>query len=415
MKKWLVLSLTIVSGLSAVEANDEIAGMMRSKKKQESNRQEPNNECCKPCEPCCVPKPKPCINCECYVPPFYDLQCDLGFFTYGDFLYWYANEGNLSYAMIVEGDVNITAPSTLLKPKTTLHLGTNWDPGFRVGLGWNSGYDGWDLDANWTWYNNKKSNSVSVDPFDFDDTLPPGQLAIIDPWNTGGFGGIDLSASLAPVPNLFSSVAASWNFLLNEVELDLGRKFWLSRRFAMRPYAGGRGAWATTLFKNQAIGTIQGGHFNMSDRFKDKFWGAGLVCGFQPEWFMSPCFTVFANVDTSLLWGQFKINKLENYSLIEGAESAFLSNQFATRFNKMQAMLDLSLGFRWTKVWCQDRFRSSLDAGWEHHIWFDTNNRLKTNGLFSLTSTEQKGFTGYDELVGNLMFGGLVVSARFDY
>ncbi len=410
MSKWIALSLALVQGFS-LSSNTEISAAMR-RQRQPAPAPAMNQDCCTPCTPCCVPKPKKCIDCECYVPPFYDLQCDWGMVTYADFLYWYANEGNLSYAMVVEAATNIIVPSVLLQPKSTKHLGTQWDPGFRVGIGWNSGFDGWDVDANWTWYHNKKSSSVSVAPFDFDESLSPGQLAIVDPWNTGGFGGVD-TVTLAPFPNLFDTISASWKFFLNEIDLDLGRKFWLSRRFAIRPYAGGRGAWATTQFKNVASGTLLGSGIVLSDRFKDTFWGAGLLCGIQPEWFMSPSYTLFANLDTSLLWGQFTIKKKENYRPLEiGTVSA--NNFFQTSFHKMQAMLDLALGFRWTKVWCQDRFRSTLDAGWEHHIWFDTNNRFQTNGLFGL-SNEQRGFTGYEELVGNLMFGGLVINARFDY
>ena len=41
------------------------------------------NSCC--CTPCCVPQPKKCIDCECYTPQYYDLQCDWGLFLTADF------------------------------------------------------------------------------------------------------------------------------------------------------------------------------------------------------------------------------------------------------------------------------------------------------------------------------------------
>jgi len=53
---------------------------------------------CYSCNPCCTPQPKKCIDCECYTPAFYDLQCDWGLFLSVDLLYWYARETNLNYA-----------------------------------------------------------------------------------------------------------------------------------------------------------------------------------------------------------------------------------------------------------------------------------------------------------------------------
>ncbi len=114
-----------------------------------------------------------CIDCECYTPAFYDLQCDWGFFIDGEFLYWYARETNLSYALKIqskekrkvseETQVFIGA-QLVFAPQTYEHLSTKWDPGFRVGVGFNSECDGWDYRLNWTYFHNKKSNSISVSP-----------------------------------------------------------------------------------------------------------------------------------------------------------------------------------------------------------------------------------------------------------
>lgn len=77
-----------------------------------------NTCCCKPCccKPCCVPKPKKCIDCECYTPAYYDLQCTCGFFADVAFLYWYARETNLSYALQVQAVERTTVNGTITDP-----------------------------------------------------------------------------------------------------------------------------------------------------------------------------------------------------------------------------------------------------------------------------------------------------------
>jgi hypothetical protein len=218
---------------------------------------------------------------------------------------------------------------------------------------------------------------------------------------------------------MFDTVNANWKLHLNQVDASLGRKYWLSKRFTMRPYAGGRGAWATTLFRNHATRVGGVDVLDFTDTFKDKFWGVGLMTGFQPEWHFTPCFSIFSNLDAALLWGRFKMRKSEDYvRFVSGTANTQINNNFFTNFSKMTTMVDLAFGFRWTENWCNYRYHAYFDIGWEHHIWFDVNNRLKMNspaGLSALTPTQAKSFASYEEEVGNLMYGGLVVRARFDY
>src|SRR5580700_9702372 len=81
--------------------------------------------CCK--EKCC-PCPKPPVCCECYVPSYFDLQCDSGVLAYADFLFWYAKEDNLSPCTTVIGNSTAIPVSTtsLTAPKKVNHLNTKW-------------------------------------------------------------------------------------------------------------------------------------------------------------------------------------------------------------------------------------------------------------------------------------------------
>ncbi|HSW72541.1 MAG TPA: Lpg1974 family pore-forming outer membrane protein [Chlamydiales bacterium] len=384
-----------------------------------------NQECPqKSCEPCC-PKPTPPICCECYVPSYYDLQCNTGLFIYGDFLYWYAKEDNLSPCTTVQAVTNVvtsTTPTVVLANVKVNHLNTQWDPGFRVGLGYNLPHDGWDIEANYTWYHNKKSHVFSVPGFGSttSNVFPtPGQLALIDPWvNTSVLSPSGTFVEVFP----FDTVQSRWKLSFNQIDLDLGRKFWLSKYTAMRTYVGVRGGWFTTRFNNKGSANYNFASTftftNFSDQFKTKTWGVGLLAGIQPEWHFSRNFILFSNLDAALLWGRFNLRKTEDYTSFSasGVQSINFHASFPSVFYKMHPVLDIALGLRWEETWCY-RIRTYLDIGWENHIWFDENHRFKYGSFFTNTISPGNaiGYSGYEELQGNLMMGGGFVRFRVDF
>ena len=86
----------------------------------------------------------------------------------------------------------------------------------------------------------------------------------------------------------------------------------------------------------------------------------------------------------------------------------------------MTAILDLGLGFRWETTWCCDRYRTAVDLGWEHHIYFDQNHRNKTIDAMSESGSttlfpDVFGYRTYAEATGNVGFGGFVLRVAFDF
>lgn len=351
---------------------------------------------------------------NCYPPAYYDMECDIGLYATADFLYWYGRETNLSFAVKCKTVSSVTDPTSpnvpelIFQPKEHKHLDTEWAPGARLGLGWNTGCDGWDVYIDWTYYHNKNKTTVTVEPFS--GSFPAvGEEGLYNPW-------LDENVVF---DTAFDFINAGWDFTLNQLDFELGRKYWLSRHFTMRPFAGVRAAWTKTDFEMQSITS----NFNCHDHFENRFSGVGLMGGFQPAWYLMRCFAVYANADISLLWGEFRAKKHENYTgeqelipsltiqLVDFHESE------QNHFIGMQAILDLALGLRYETCWCENRYRFALDAGWEHHIWFDHNTRIKY--LDSVVATVPQNSIHYsreyDEWTANLVLGGFVLRARFDF
>lgn len=417
-----LLALTLVSSLGVAAGQNSPYNSY-----SQSNNSNTNGDC----NSCCCRNPRPCIDNEAYTAPFYNLECDWGFNINAQFLYWYARETNLSYAstvpMIGYNFVNQdTWTSSGIGKQHSLT--TNWDPGFRIGVGFNSSCDRWDYNLTWTWMQNKSKDSVTVPDFGiegdggliFTGIGALGQNMLLNPWINSTFN------------DLADKVTAKYDLRFNQIDLDLGRKYWLSRCFVMRPYIGLRGSWTRVTFNTTSSrkSTFQLNNENVPlfrrliDSFETCAWGVGLIGGFEPTWYFTDCFAIYGLAGTGALWGDFEVKKSEYYVLeTPGQDSTNVNytDSGSHEHSQMTGLLDLAIGFRWERTWCCDQYRTSLDIGWEHHIFFDQNHRWKTNGLrngvdgLSTGQTTWKTYIGYDEANGNLGLGGFVLKLNFDF
>ncbi|MDN3506919.1 MAG: Lpg1974 family pore-forming outer membrane protein [Simkaniaceae bacterium] len=388
------------------------------------------NDCC---EPCCVPQPKKCIDCECYTPKYYDLQCACDFFGTVDFLYWYGKETGLSYALRGEivptqGNATDLIPSVSAS-REVKWMEESWDPGVRVGIGANDVFcDGWELYFYWTYYHTNKNQKTSIEGFD---------KFLINPWgadtNAQALINVSILENIPAGSSNTNEIKAKWELDYNTFDLELGRNYWLSRCFSMRPYMGIRGGWTKTRFKTAEDQAFLSPldetdvFLSSSANFKNRFWGVGLSGGFQPNWHLGCGFSIFGNADIALLWGCFDLVRdgfftalsIDSSGGTETISDTILDyGKSKSKFSAMQAVLDLGAGLRYECTFCCDSYRFALDLAWEHHIWFDHNHRNQLDtSLVALGENESFAFAldNFREIYGNLALAGLVVRARFDF
>lgn len=389
------------------------------------------SSCCNPV--CCVPVEKPCIDCECYTPPYYDLQCAYGFSLSVEFLYWYARETNLNYAidrqvdLFTNGDAvfnKVAGGEYFVTEDKIENFGTSWDPGGRASLGWNMACDGWDMLLSYTYFKDKTSAKASsnIGQVMSGTTAVTNDITLLlNPWQLQDITTVSgTNFTAATIPG-WDTVKASWTLYFNVVDLELGRKYWLSRCMALRPYFGLRGGFLETKLKVTSHlmytdTTSTKNTFSLVDRVTNRSWGAGFVLGLQPEWHFCDWFILYSHADLALLWGNFKSHAKETNTFLvvgsKGPGSGGSSYELKNSFAMMQPILDLALGLRWEETWCCDRYRTQLDAGWEYHLWFDYNHRMNKNVQIS---TKGSINPNYVERTGNLMLSGLVIRFGFDF
>ncbi len=348
------------------------------------------------------------------------MSCDCGFFLSVDFLYFYGAETNVSYATKGETipfstDSVSSTTNYLFTPTSVQHLDSKWDPGVRVGLGWNTDCDGWDLSFYWTYYRNTSKQSRTVD--NPTNLFPADQAyAFISQWGNPA----------ANTDGVYNSASGNWKFTYNNFDLVMGKRYWLSKCFTLRPFTGLRGTWtdtdfSATLSRDVYLSTATAvNSYSEKDAFENETWGVGFVAGFEPTFFFTPCFSLYGSADMSLAWGNHTVKKTETYlgSLVDGTTSSVAIDTFSkssSSYYYMLPALDLGLGLRWENYYCSNEYHLAIDLGWEHHVLFHLNDRYQLSSVNTSAVDGIVGATQYTETHHDVSFGGLVLRVRFDF
>ncbi len=299
-------------------------------------------------------------------------------FIFADWLLWNAHEDGLAYAVKSE------APITLIDAHAKdVHF--NWNFGFRVGAGYNMCHDGWDIKATYLRFNSHGRSEIHAG----DDFILPVRASPADLFSVEG---------TAAKSNTYIRL------LLNQVDLDLGREFYVSKWMTLRPHMGLRADWIRQKWGIN-YRTIAGyptpNHIEIF--MKDHWFGIGVEGGMDTLWGLGNGWSLYGNIDVSILYGFHSMKQDEEFDPI----NFFTLQNFKFSYRNSQPILDLELGLRWDHMFDDDRFHLGLHAGWEHHVYFGQN-----QFPYFVALTEPGNFLGNH---GNLTFQGWTLGARFDF
>ena len=328
-----------------------------------------------------------------------------------EFLYWYATATNLSYATkyIVYNQGNSTNPmARFVGPEKIYETRWGWDRGIRTGIGLVTNHDGWDIYGDWTWFYNSTFDTTKVAKYAVNDLTniqnPIGTEALATPWVANGTN------------SNFDSISTRWSIQLNQFDIELGRKFYISPKLVFRPFGGIRGHWSRMFFKVR--GDYDGlGLGNNNGRLQERarrtqnLWAVGLLGGLQSQWHFTQNWSVFINWGLSLLYGAFDARThLQSFGFNTNNQ---ITSDFDRKFNhndiySLQAIYDLALGFRWELPIYDSAYRVRFDAGWESHL-YPGYNHLDAN-----VSASSNGAT-YLPAEGDLTLSGLVLRGQFEF
>jgi len=147
--------------------------------------------------------------------------CDgyAGIFLTGEFIYWKARQEELNTIGTFAFEQNGVERFVDVKSK---EIDFKYSPGFKLGLGGNLPFDGWDLYVNWT---HLRNNPVT--------TFRSSTHNLIDIERLGDGG----------APFVTNHAKVSYDLILNIIDFDWGRRCFVSDTWSVRPSFGGKTFW----------------------------------------------------------------------------------------------------------------------------------------------------------------------------
>ena len=288
----------------------------------------------------------------------------------GEALLWQAVQENMEYIYKGHNGNNNLRVRDIKKP----HF--DWDWGWRFGAGYNIPRDGWDLSLIWTHIENHAQG-----------TTHRGDELLFKIWSVA-----------AHVGDVFNPKEANahWNVHLDQVDLDLGRQFYVGRYLTLRPNAGMRSSW---IFQDYDV-DFEGINGKQKSHMTNKFWGMGFFAGLDSDWMLGRGFSLFGDAGFAVLLGYFDVDQ---HGTFNGSTISKISKSFRTG----RPIFDLDLGLKWSKKIYSDRFAIGFKVGYEYHLYFNQNQYLLSSG--------NDNFELFNPVNGDLTYQGVTFSGQFDF
>lgn len=385
------------------------------------------NVSCAYCPPPCAAPDccgSPCLEAPAcswgYNPPAYPrcgcdtARCDGGGFLdsfsfRADFLWWRACEEGLELGTYetVDSFAGTTLPvrTNVINSSRVKQPNFKYDPGFRIGIANYCSCDCWDFAVNWTHFHTKAKSRAKID-IDA-DTL------FFSDWER-------------VVGANASDVYGRYSLNLDLVDIEFGRKFYVSNCFVLRPEFGLRFARIhqtyriESSFDNDDNGVLD--IFESNAKSRSNFLAVGPRVGLDVELQLCGGLSFFGCAAGSIVFGKFDNHSREKLFdfTTEQADSIQTYNyeEKSSGHRCSRTITDLAFGIKWVRCfeWCNRSHPVGLAFAWEHHAFYDMNNFNFASRGFDFTGGTTGTANGTSARKhGDLTTHGLTVSLCFGF
>ncbi len=270
-----------------------------------------------------------------------------------DLLVWMAQEAGADcWAEVI---TSIGSASTNALESTNF----GWDPGFRVGIGYEMLHDQWDTQAFYTWFYTQGTASVTSTPGSVHSTFL-GNFYVNNTTGTGISGPAYQSGNIR------------WNIHFNIFDAELGRQFEVGHFLSMRPYTGLKGGWINqSLYSNWINPNLSGSQFyaKATENITNNFSGVGPLLGVNTRWSLyTNCgnsFSLFSNLCGAILWGHWSLSDVFQNTI--GQQITVTPENF----NGGASMFRTFMGLEWDARFRDNRSLFTMKLGYEMQFWLD--------------------------------------------
>lgn len=268
-----------------------------------------------------------------------------------NYLYWTAREDGLEYAY--DGN-QPTGQATVNAVKGNVYFPkSEWQSGYKIGLAAYTGYDGWDLNGEYTWFKLSTQGHIQASN--------PSTLKRT--WQISGF------------TNTYVTFATNhWALDFNSFDLLLRRKFYLSPKFLVQPKVGLKGTWQkqSYMINYDATGAVP----NAQLKIIQKTDGAGLEAGCFLQWYITKPVSIVGNLNVSTLWLRSDVERVDTNETTQ--EIVITTLDTAQKISYATPVIETFLGLSFESSVYKNKIQAIFQAGYEFQIWFDSNQFART-------------------------------------
>lgn len=270
------------------------------------------------------------VNCS----PCEPSSCGQGFIG-AELIYWRAYQSGLDSCETIEFSERENSDGKLFSNFNGRGRDPHfqWDPGFRIGAGYQFACSNWDVAAIWTHFHSHANRNENDEN------------------------------------------KVRWNINLDVIDVVAAYQWDTCNCFSLVPFAGIRGAIIDEKlheenFRDSERGSSSSTHNRFSSKSDNKeyFWGVGPLLGLQADWNIRCGFSVYGSASVSWMYGNFDL-KFKEFD-----ESKDMVNRCNVKKNIDAdiAAADFAIGIRWQRCFCINK-KLILQLGLEHHRYFDFN------------------------------------------
>lgn len=281
---------------------------------------------------------------------------------FADALYWKASE-TVDWAFTLK-----TKPDFVASGYKNLLF--NWEPGFRVGVGYNMHHDQWDTQLSYTWFQAQANQHASGN---VTSGFLAARLSLLEPFQRGKI---------------------DFNLHYNMFDWDLGRSFLVSPALCFRPYIGVKAGWINQRLQMKWTSP----NYFAFETVKNNFRGGGPKGGLESQWILGNIerhvFSLKGTFAAAYLWGSWTLR--DKFTDVLATKTSIPMG----RRNFGSLMLQGLLGFGWDFNFDRERSHFCLDVSYEIQDF------LNHFQVFSNASGTQNA---------DLILQGLTAELRFDF
>ncbi len=290
----------------------------------------------------------------------------------------------------------------------------SWSPGFKVDLGTNLPYDGWDLNNRWTYYHGDCTNLKKH----FDSQIAPTGFGIVPLWHYPFFDIVEPGAPLR-----FQTASANWNLFFNSFDVDLGRCFSPMKSLLLRMHMGAKGSWirqrshveyehSTTVNGIIQPPTEEAIQF-LSSRmaYTSRAWGIGPRGGLESKWKFGWGFSLVAEGAFSFLCTYMDLMNSYHDRLYNFSRSVNENNDLQMKEHRWELIpvFEGNIGVDWGYCFgCKNKpIYMGITLAYEMQYWWSQNHAQRN---FAVQAPGNMW-----DMRGDLQMHGLTASIRSDF